>query len=507
MCVNSIVRGISQIASQLAPTLLLAFLITSLSAGSGSRPESLQPAPPPSAVTLTVDVTKTAQTWEAWRASGGAIQTTASCGHQPGCSRPIPDAVLNSMLDDFVFDLGFTGLRFGPHRLQQPKSVKHSTPKDLLVTVNGTTFDFTKTWLNPDGVPQDGREQITKFFLPMKQRVESQGHTFSTSVAPDFHYVNLDAAMHTPSGMADFAEAYVTWFHLLAGFYPTYYAMVNEPDGEYSTHNELFPGLVAISARFKARGIPTRIASLEEPIPYFNDVEKAVLNPAIATGIITFHAYDYVGPNPPDFTSRNQVRDLARAHHLRTAMTEICDDGSFHRDFHGTYAQALGWARDIYWNMTEADISVWEPLGVWSVCKHAGCQPGEGGDPFAFDPDLKRYHKLANYYGLRQYSHYIRPGHTRVAVYCSGCTNLSSGQNVKPVVFQSPEGKIVTVVMNDQASGQTIVISGLPAGVYDITGVTPQATTGTTFPTQAITAGQSLTLSFPAQAILTIAQQ
>lgn len=504
---NSIVRGISQIASQLAPTLLLAFLITSLSAGSGSRPSSLQPAPPPSAVTLTVDVTKTAQTWEAWRASGGAIQTTASCGYQPGCSRPIPDAVLNTMLDDFVFDLGFTGLRFGPHHLQQPKSVKRSTPKDMLVTVNGTTFDFTKTSLNPDGVPQNGREQITKFFLPMKQRVESQGHTFSTSVAPDFHYVNLDAAMHTPSGMADFAEAYVTWFHLLAGFYPTYYAMVNEPNGDYSTHNELFPGLEAISARFKARGIPTRIASLEEPIPYFNDVEKAVLNPAIATGIITFHAYDYVGPNPPDFTSRNQVRDLARAHHLRTAMTEICDDGSFHRDFHGTYAQALGWARDIYWNMTEADISVWEPLGVWSVCKHAGCQPGEGGDPFAFDPDLKRYHKLANYYGLRQFSHYIRPGDTRVAVNCSGCASGPLGLNIKPVAFKSPAGKVTLVVINDQDSDQSITILGLPPGTYSVSSVTPQAVSGASLPSQTVSAENSLVSTLSPRAIVTILQQ
>jgi O-glycosyl hydrolase len=124
------------------------------------------------------------------------------------------------------------------------------------------------------------------------------------------------------------------------------------------------------------------------------------------------------------------------------------------------------------------------------------------------DLDHSRYFKFAAYYGLRQFSRYIRPGYQRIEVTCSQCPSSSSvGQIIKPVAFQGPGGRLVVVVINDQTSAQNIGLAGLPAGTYDITGVDPGATTGVTYSPQVVASGQTLSFGLPAQAIVTFVKR
>jgi hypothetical protein len=120
-----------------------------------------------------------------------------------------------------------------------------------------------------------------------------------------------------------------------------------------------------------------------------------------------------------------------------------------------------------------------------------------------------RTFKLPHYWGLRQFSKFIRPGYQRVGFTCGNCSmDATLGQNVKPVAFQSAGGKIVVVVINDQSVSQVISLLSLPAGTYDITGVDPTSgQSPVTYPAQTIGAGQTLSVTFPAQAILTFAQR
>ncbi len=461
-------------------------------------------------VTLTVNPHKQFQTWDAWEASLTGLQFTATCGFKAGCSKPVPNNVLTPVLDDLVNDFGLTRLRLGPDPRQVQKTVVGGSL--YVQTVNGTQFDFSKTYLNVDGAIQDGVETCTKIIIPMKQRVEANGESFSVIIANGLKYGSLDSAMQTASGYANYAQAYVQWFHAACGFYPQFWSLANEPDG---SSWDLATGVSQMSAtakRFSQQGFPTKLALLEfqNAANTNNSLPTYLANSSVlrGTGLLTYHGYDpgYDGSGaPPNLAARNTLRDMGIAHGLQTGMTERCcfvnNDGS--------YTYGLEVVRDIYWNMTEANAAVWEPEAMMFPCGpgNLNCSISGGGDMINLNTDLSGYHKFAPYYAVRQLSHYIRPGHTRVAVTCTGCTNLSSGQNVKPVAFRTAADKLVVVLINDQAMTQTISIVGLSGGAYDITGVTPSATSGTSFPLQTIAAGQTLTLDLPAQAIITIVQR
>ncbi len=463
-----------------------------------------------SGLTLVVDTGASFQTWGAWEASQTGLRFTATCGFQAGCSIPVPDSVLNAILDDLVNDFGLTRLRLGPAPAQAPKTVVPGSP--YIQTVNGTQFDFSKTWLNPDGAVQDGVEACTKIIVPMKQRAEANGETFSIIVASGWHYNQLDSAMLTASGYADFAQAYVQWFHAACGIYPQFWTLANEPDGSSWNLTTGVSQMSATASRFTAQSFPTKLALLEfqNAANTNNSLPTYPANPTIlaGTGLLTYHGYDpgYDGTAPPNLAARNTLRNTGAANGIPTGMTERCCLANNN----GGYLYGIEQFRDIYWNMTEANASVWEPEAMMFPCGPANlnCSISGGGDMINLNTDLSGYHKFAPYYAVRQLSHYIRPGHTRIGVTCSGCTNLSVGQNMKPVAFKSAAGKATVVVINDQNSIQTITILGLPAGTYNITGVDPaHATAPVTYSTQTIGAGGSIVFSFPAQAIITFTQQ
>jgi O-glycosyl hydrolase len=358
--------------------------------------------------------------------------------------------------------------------------------------------------------------RIKQVVLPLRQRVLARGEPFVTYI--NMGYSSGTAPAHfrgNPQEYSEFAEALLLWLqnrnpnpeNFNPPFVPTYYSVYNEPDSHGFTAAEVAANAQALGARLAAMGLATRVQVAEAATPN-SGYTSNVLNVAGVSqfvGSISFHGYDYRDQSmPASFATRNALRNLARNLGLKTAMTEIC----CWNGWKGNYDHGLAWARDIYWNMTEADISDWEPFGLMNPCGAAACAGG-GEAVILFDVDLSRSFKLAVYYAVRQYSRYVRPGFVRVGTTCANCgTDPNLGQVVKPVAFRTPTGKYVVVVLNDAAAPQSISLTGFPAGTYDISGVDPaNATSPVSYTSQTIAAGESITVTFPGQAILTFVQR
>lgn len=500
------------------PVLILTLGLL-LSCGGGGSSAGPPPPPPGNAIQVTVQPSQTFQSWEAWRGLIGGpnyIDNTNT-------DRNVPPSVINSAIIDLADDLGINGVRHNLHFKQQIELINDNTDP---FSINWAGFDFARPFTPDTGGPTvDPVERMKQMILPLRQRILSRGEPFSLYVTLGYQktgFAGMPAFwLSNPQEYAEMAQACILWLQQQSpnppGFTaitPDYWAIVNEPNGSGFIAADIAALIPAVGSRFAAMGISTKIQTAETDNPnasFLNSVLGAS-NVSQHVGLISFHGYDYVSATMPgSFTSRNLTRDAAKAlsasggRTVPTGMTEI----SRRMGWDGDYFSALAWARDIYWNMTEADVSIWEPFGLLNRCTSLGCTGLGNQSPLMLEADLSKTVKLPPYYALRQYSHFIRPGYRRVGATCANCsTDATTGQNVKPVAFQSPAGKLVVVVINDQSGSQAITLNGLPAGTYDITGVDPaHAQSPVTYSAQTIGAGQAVTVTFPAQAIVTFAQR
>jgi len=466
----------------------------------GAAPVPPPPPPDPSAIALTVQPTQQFQTFEAWRATA----TGPYFSRSGGPSQLLPTALLNQMLDDLVFDLGLSGLRIEIHEKQAIEATNDNADP---FSINTAGFDFTRTYeFVADNQLVDPVLKMQQVVLPFKSRVESRGEPFTSYVTLIYGYSGFPAHWHNAEEYAEVAEAYHVWARSTFNFTPTYWVIVNEPNSSFfGASKELENDVVATGARLRTRGFATKIQTVETVNAQSGNMQSVMSN-AMArqyVGMLSYHGYDYSTGSVPPFGGRNTFRSTAQQYGPPTGMTEVCCKSGWD----GSYTNALGWARDIYWNLTEGNASVWEPLAMMYTCSAAGCSSG-GNSPIMIDRDFSRYFKLPAYYGLRQFSQRIRPGYRRVGVSCPSCTsNATVGQNLKPVAFQGPAGQMVVVIINDQSGSQAIALSGLPAGTYDISGVDPANTSGRTFSAQSVSAGQALNFTLPAQAIVTFVKR
>jgi hypothetical protein len=471
-------------------------ITASVGASMKTAPLTVNPGNPPAAIDLTVNPATTAQTWEAWRAT--ATGPTFPQG-------TVSQATLNQLITA-IDDLGITGFRL---QVMAPNLVPPSYG-------GGSFSNLAAT--------------VPAVVLPLKNIVEGRGEPFSTYVTLIADQANFTAAF--PGGTSDYRsyiDAYEAFSLANFGFQPTYWTVVNEPTTPalmFTTPvaTTLGPFVNATVDELTIKSFPTKLQTAETIVADSSTLQKflSFVQPAEISqvGLYSFHGYDEQPPGPPNFTERHNTRNMAMTAGVHTAMTEICCRNGWST---GDYVTAaLDMSRDIYWNLTEANVSIWEPLAAMFTCNGngPGCPPG-GLSPIMIDPNLTQFYLLTTYYALRQYAHYIRPAYVRVDVSCTvmsvACPDamlggVDVGQNIKPVAFISPTGKYVLVVINDQTQPQTISIAGLPAGTYAATGIDTNSTdptqpTARTYPTQTITAAQSLQLLFPAQAIVTIAQR
>jgi hypothetical protein len=468
-------------------------ITASIGASMKTAPLTVNPGNPPVAIDLTVNPSTTAQTWEAWRAT--ATGPTFPQG-------TVSQATLNQLITA-IDDLGITGFRLQVQASNLvPRSYGGGSFSNLAATVPAVV-------------------------LPLKTLVEGRGEPFSTYVSLIADQTNFTAAF--PGGVSDYrtyVDAFENFSQANFGFHPTYWAVFNEPTNApsgFGSSSAFGPYVDATADELRIKGFPTKVQTVETITAqsgFLSQVLSHVRTSALPeVGLYSFHGYDEQPPGPPNFTERHNIRNMAIAAGVHTAMTEICCRTGWNS---GNYVTAaLDMSRDIYWNLNEANVSIWEPLAAMYTCNGTGpgCPPG-GLSPIMIDPNLTKFYLRAPYYALRQYAHYIRPAYVRVDVSCtviSACPDamlggVNVGQNIKPVAFSSPAGKYVLVVINDQTQEQTISIARLPSGTYAATGIDPNSfdptqPTARTYPAQTISAGQSLQLLFPAQAIVTIVQQ
>jgi len=455
-------------------------------------------------LTLSLQPNQTFQTFHAWRGSLKHGPYWVDHSVSPPLPKLVSSSVLNRVLDDLVFDLGLTGVR-----INLPPRVETTNDNADPFSINSSGFNFDRSWAGGSHKERfnDPVAQMQQIILPLKRRVESTGVPFSSYVSLGLEKSEIPRHWDRPDEYAEVGEAFLTYLKKTFDFEPNFWVIYNEPDLAGFSAREVAANIAALGPRLKQKGFKTKIQYPEtetpgKAVPWVN----AVLSDPRVTpylGMIAFHSYDYNWQEAPaSFASRNALREQAKKFGVMTGSTETCC--RYGGSSRSSYQYGLENSRDIYFNLTEADAAVWEPFSIMESCSTRGC-PG-GGLIIGFENDLSTYYKQAHYYANRQYMSYIRPGDTRVGMTCAGCFTTSAGQNVKPVVFRSPAGTYVAVVINDQPSAQEIQFNGFPAGTYRITGVDPRNPTGKRYPDQAIAAGQSLSLEFPAQGILTIAQ-
>jgi hypothetical protein len=317
------------------------------------------------------------------------------------------------------------------------------------------------------------------------------------------------------SKYATFVQAYIRWLqgitplaHPAVSLTPDRATVTNEPNlGGGRSASEVNSFAAALASRFGSMGVQTKLQLPELWSCNSSFATTAVANlPAVE--MISSHAYDYQNttqPSAAEFTCRNNLRTLAASIGAKTAMTEICCWTNWTSNW--TAAQAA--ARDIYWSMTEMNVSEYQYFGAWFNPPGPASCANVVGVLLVLANDLSGYTKCPQYYAHRQFSHWIHPGYVRVSAACGGCgSDASYGQVIKPVAFRSPGGKLVVVVVSDVAGPQSLNVTGAPAGTYDITGIdASNSTFPVNYPAQTIGAGQSLSLTLPAQAIVTFAQR
>ncbi|MCL4523260.1 MAG: hypothetical protein M1453_07815 [Acidobacteria bacterium] len=505
---------------QLAVIIALGLFVSCGGGSESSSPPPPPPPPPPNAIQVTIQPAQVFQTWEAWRGvlSGPNFKDSA------GVEKDLTPQVISGALDDLANDLGVTGVRNNLHRNQDLELTNDNADPH---SINWAGFNFAQTFRpDPTGPLVDPVRRMKEMIIPLRNRVEARGDPFNMYMTLGYRKGDFPAHwLSDPEEYAELAEACILWLRngspsppgFQVALTPTYWTIVNEPDlGTPTFSSADIAGYVAATgARFAGMAISTKIQTSETSTPNINFLNGVLNGPNVGqfVGLISYHGYDYDSLlMPASFSLRNQTRAAAQAlstaqgRTIGTAMTEICCHPGWGT---GKYDVAIGRARDLYWNATEADVSVWENFGLMNPCNTVGCSGTGSQALLALDGDLSKTIKLPIYYVMRQYMRYIRPGYQRVGTSCSNCTSDAVvGLNVKPLAFRSPAGKFVVVVINDQATSQAISLLGLPAGTYDITGVDPTiAQTPMTFPTQTISAGQALTVPFPALAVVTVVQR
>ena len=454
-------------------------------------------------VNLTVNTGIVHQAWIAW-------QATATGPTFSGFIGSVPPAAMANILKDVV-DLGITGYRV--HLFAN-------------LLGGGPPYNFSS---------EDA--QLSQVVVPTRALVTAKGDPFTSYVTIIGKFPANWPWANNPASYGDMAAAFLSNYGAGGAsgilYTPTYWVTVNEPDLNgfacCSANNGsglfLFQNALAVKLQALGSSVKLELPDTVGPNSAYVTGDYALLTNPAQVGLLAWHDYDIHADGPaPSFVERNGIRAFAQSKGLPTGATEICCGNQWN----GSYVppsvakgsgQPLGWARDIYWNMTEGDISVWQPLAIMGPCATPGC-PGGLQAPITLDPNLTTIYKYQSYYALRQFGHFIRPGYKRVDMTCANCAfdiNDAIGQAVKPVAWVNPgNNKLVMVVVNDQCVevagactlSQNVSISGLPANAsFVVTGVDASQPTDQAFGTVISDGSGTLHFTFPPQAILTFVQQ
>jgi hypothetical protein len=432
---------------------------------------------------LTLDPSVTHQTWVGWEVAHEVY-------HRPGNPidgqdrHPVPQEILDAMLDDAVDELGITSLDFANAIL------KLSGDRPGMEPVNDNEDPFVLdssrihwTWFDP---------YVRSILIPMKQRVEARGEPFVLTLSA----IAWDAwQWREPESdpgqeYAEFMMACLDRLSNEHGIVPDFVAVYNEPDNSNATESkdEVIRGIKALAQRMAAAGHPARlrfpdVSFLMNANPYFDhlaDTEPQLLK---SLGVYSFHGYGGF-----DRETLNGIRSRARTLGIPTVQSEWW----FTNDH----------PADIFVAMTEADVTQYQPYILSSPNNDPATRGLYGlrhsGDPYPLY-DFAGFQRLADWYEVYQYSAFIRPGDVRVEI-------RSPVDEIKPVAFRKPDGRHTVVVLNEADAERNITVAGLSPGDYGIT-VTSPTRRGEEQASMQVVPERLLRLTLPAKSVSSIYQK
>ena len=451
--------------------------------------------------TITLQPATTKQTWIAFLTEPiGPIMGTS---HASGNMNP---TTMAEVVDAYVNDLGFTGLRYTP-ALNWLNGGNGLEPTND----NADPATYPGGWLVSTYYPQleadyflnvsarSDKDMFDDVVSPIRTAVLANSEDFTMVINICCNQADLQThqkfnATDYDLEYAEFAAATIQWITDTYSFQPDYWTVpLNEPGAtEYTGDTPRGPVKMAnaLTSRMTTEGWSTLTSIDENVTPSEANIWTAFCDGNATckaeAGILSFHGYDYNGVNVPtagEITNRNDLRTRAASWGpggagVPTAMLEICCS-AYVGGQDGSYSHGLQAARDIFWNMTEADVSMWMPLALKTSCAAAGCPTGKG-DIFDIEPStFDDWYKFPFYYALRQFSKWIRPGMIRVDTSCVGCTSEpTTGNTAKVVAFKRPDDTYVIVAINDRSVSTTMTFADFPLGQWNYEGIHTGICTG-----------------------------
>jgi hypothetical protein len=412
-------------------------------------------------VTITVDSTRRYQTMSGWEAS-------ESFGWA------LPPAVMDSLLDMAVNDLGINRLRLSvPGNMIESRD-STTIPEETSI---GSNDNSDPDVLNPAGFRWQLFDcLVTTFALPLKRRVEARGEPFTlvttfVGFRPTSEYQQREAREYVEFMLAVLGRMRDT--HRLV---PDVWEVRLEPDHGRTQLSPEEQGRLLRAAGEAARAhgydrlmflVPSTVVP-HRTVQYLGGI-LAVPGTRPFIREITFHRYS----DPPREVLR-RIRDTAASLGLPTAMLEYLRGTEHH----------------LYEDLTEANVSAWSRFSL--AGPYGG--PDQGGQYFFADTAAGTFRYRSTTWPLRQYFRYIRPGDVRL-----GASSRNAG--TEPVAFRRPDGGM-TVVANI-AGAADVTIAGLRPGRYQVSWSTRDQP-GWTGPVVVVAAGAPLVTALPAAGTLTV---
>jgi hypothetical protein len=325
-------------------------------------------------------------------------------------------ALLNKAQEDEILQLVYQDLGLSRVRTATDAGIEVINDNNNPTDTDLTKFDFS--WKRNDG------------FINYIKRVVPLGvHTYFLSP------IVLEPWMNETN-----PDEYVEWaFNILkrwreAGVELPYYSIVNEPSYSRSgiwSKEYLLKVVVLLGRKLKEQGFKTKLVipdDLNPDLAYKNS--SFILADSEARQYIGALAYHLYGDH-----NASRMAELAAKYQIPLWMTEFSQANNL-----------LEWANLMHNQITEYNVSaidyMWSFFGSWTEQKW----PGDSLTSIIFENNnYKGYRINPNYYAMKHYSRYIRPGFKRA--YAS---STNSGLKISAFVKNN---EMVVVILNrmDQA--------------------------------------------------------
>ena len=324
--------------------------------------------------------------------------------------------------------------------------------------------------------------KIDNVILPLKQLMAANGEKLFVNL----EYVTGDpgaggpAPLHStnPNEYAEFILALFKHVQSKYGWVPDQVEICNEPTlGRGWSASVVANNLVATAQALNLNGFhpdysgPSN-ADVGGAIDWFNQMRQSV--PAVLNYMSEFSFHRYGGES---LSNIQTIGNFPSMYGVRTAMLEKFDGG-------GTYLA-------LHEDLKHGQVSAWHQYALAYPTDDNGAQYYWIDRSNPANPKVNMGTRTRF---LRQYFRFVRPGAQRIDA-------ATDNPAFDPVAFVNLDGGNVVVIRADAAG--SIALAGLAAATYAAT-YTTNGEYNVTSSAKAVAAGQTLTVSIPAQGVITV---